>query len=344
MGLRGFAFLALCFTASGAVSGNVLMEREAALALSRTVDTGDTRLQLLDLAVAGNATDVLTLLQESAQRRDWPEPARDRLLYDFAQSLRSLPRAAVPAEVLTWLGAYQPLTLVPHEDHVTASVPLYNVRGVAAGVENDWRRQDALLEGLALIASHPRSLVDAWLLDDHPASRLGYLQAIEQAQAGQLQELGKHARRRLDAHPDLTPLAGQAALLGGDVESLGEVFALGAGASLAPLMRRSAAQLAPEASAALLESTLAMASGTNAALAIAELSAAAAGIPHTQDLLIDRLGDQQLGTTAALALARVASDQSLQRLRSMAEEGGGTSAQHARLALELRGSAPKEPQ
>ena len=327
--------LLLCIAMANQAPAAVQLQRQDALSLARSVNSAAIQQVLLDLSVAGSTADVLALLQDTTQRGDWPAPARDAAVYGFAQDLRSLPRSAVPGEVLTWLGAYQPLTMVPHEDHAGGWVPLFNVRAVAVGVENDWRRQDAVLEGLALIATQPRSLVDAWLLDPDPASRMGYSQALEQARPAQLQEVGKHARRQLQAHPELTALAGQAALLSDDLESLGEVFALGGGAELAPLMRQCAARLAPAASATLLDSTLAMAPQTNAALAIAELAPAAAGLPSTQQLLLDHLGDRQLGATAALALARVASDESVEALRLLAEDSSGASAHNARLALEL---------
>lgn len=331
--------LALGLALGGAVHGDSPTSRETALALARSVDTGQVRQQLLDWTVAGSTADVLGLLEHTSQRDDWPAAAVDAALHDFAQELRRLPRTAVPPEVLTWLGAYRPRAWVAHEDHAASLVPLFNVRGVAAGVENDWRRQDALLEGLALVASNPRSLVDAWLIERHPASRLGYLQALAQANPDQLREVGRDARRRLDAHPELTALAGQAALRDADVPALGEVLALGSGPDLTTLMRQAARQLPAEASAALLDSALATGSGLTAALAIAELAPAAAGFASTQELLIAQLEDQQLGPTAALALSRVASPGTLSVLQHLATgDDSKTKARNARLALDLRES------
>lgn len=329
--------LTLSVVLTGAAHGASSLDRTAAVALSRSIDTGPLRQQLLDWTVSGSTADVLILLEETAQRVDWPAPAVDAAIHDFAQQLRLLPRSSVPPEIMTWLSVYEPRAWVAHEDHPLSAVPLFNVRGVAAGVENDWRRQDALLEGLALVASNPRSLVDAWLIETHPASRLGYLQALAQARPEQLREVGKHARRRLEGHPELTALAGQAALRDEDVPALGEVFALGSGPDLTVLMRQAARQLPAASSAALLDATLREGAEGAAALAIAELAPASSGFASTQDLLIAQLDDRRLGPTAALALARLASPDSVTVLQRLASDAGSrTIARNARLALALR--------
>ena len=80
------------------------------------------------------------------------------------QELGKLPSDVVSFKVMARLKAWEPDILVPHDDHPRAGVPLYNIRGAAQGVENSWRRQEAVIEGRALLASNPRSLVDAFVL------------------------------------------------------------------------------------------------------------------------------------------------------------------------------------
>jgi len=336
------ALLVLGLLPGRAVHGASVMDRATALAVARSVDTKSWRHEVLDATVAGSTADVLERLDFTAHRTDWSDQAVDGAIHDYAQALRGLPRGAVPAEIMTWLKAYEPRAWVAHEEYAAARVPLFNVRGVAAGVENDWLRQDALLEGLALIASNPRSLVDAWLIETHPASRLGYLQAVAQARPDRLSEVSRNARYRLDRHPELTALAGRAALQAGDVPALGEVFVHGSGPDLALLMRDAALALPPEASAALLDNTLAASSGLNAALAIAELAPVSSAFPSTQALLLARLDDSGLGPTAALALSRVASPASLKELKRLAGDQKAKSARLARYALELRDESERQ--
>jgi hypothetical protein len=331
--------LASILLLAGSLEAATLLQRDEALAQLRGVATLDPQDQLQQLAIAGDATATLALLKETAQRTDWPPALRDRAVYEFTQSLRSLPRSSIAPEVMGWLQAYPPQALVPHEDHADGWVPLFNVRAAAIGVENEWQGEQAVLDGLAMLASQPRALVDAWLQASHPALHLGYLQALQQASPATLQDIGKHARRQLAQHPELTELAGQAALLAHDYASLGEVLALGGGAALAPLMRQCALELAPEINGALLDSTLALGHENNAALAIAELAPTAAALPHTQQLLVAQLGNPELGATAALALISMASDDSLQQLQQMAQDERSIATRHARLVLDAHASA-----
>lgn len=308
-------------------------DRESALAVARSHDLTTTRQSLLNLTISGSTVDVLDLLQDVSARPDVPGPARDYLVYAFAQDLRGLPASAVAHEVITWLKAYQPNTLIPHEDHPRAAVPLFNVRAAAAGVEHGWLRQDAMLEGMALLKSNPRALVDVYLIETHTAARLGYLATLEQASPAQLAMLSKFATRRLAARPELTPLAGRSALLAGDLAALEDVIVHGEGPALAHLMRQAAQRLDSSDGARLMEAAIRQSGPINASLAIAELGPVVSREPVAQALLLDQLGSPELGGAAAIALARSPSPQIRQALDKVKTSGDELSATRARMAL-----------
>lgn len=111
-------------------------DRSSAMAAVRSVN--------IDAAVAGISG--LQDLEGLENRSDWPLPAREAAVYKFTQSLASLPRDAVATAVLQHLKTYQAQVLVPHEDYDEATVPLFNIRGAAAGVENGWLRAESAAE------------------------------------------------------------------------------------------------------------------------------------------------------------------------------------------------------
>lgn len=328
-----FSFLTLGVTTAKALP-EANWDRESALAVARSHDLAPTRLSLLSLTVSGSTVDVLDLLQDISARPEVPGPARDYLVYAFAQDLRGLPASAVAHEVITWLKAYQPNTLIPHEDHPRAAVPLFNVRAAAAGVEHGWLRQDAMLEGMALLKLNPRALVDVYLIETHTAARLGYMATLDQASPEQLAMLSKFATRRLAARPELTPLAGRSALLAGDLAAMEHVVVHGDGPALTHLMREAAQQLESADGMRLMEAAIRHSGPINASLAIAELGPMVSREPAAQALLLDQLGSPELGGAAAIALARVPSPQIRQALADIRTSGDELSAARARMALD----------
>ena len=328
--------LACIATAYAEVTPPAGWDRFSAESAARSIDTSETRRQLINFTVAGSAEETLALLLRTGSRTDWPVPAREAAIYGYTQDLRALPSSAVPVKVMTFLKNYQARTLVPHDDHPRAGVPLFNVRAAAAGVENGWTRQTATLEGAALLSSNPRSLVDAFSLEPHPAARQGYLEALNTASPEQLRSVANNSSNRLKRQGELTNLAGRAALLLADTGALQEVYALGEGPGLAQLMRATARSLPATDIALLLDTTLAHGSTEAAALAIAELAPAVAMQPATQSLLLQTLGDPDLGAAAALALATHATPATIEQLREIAETPGESlGATRATLALDL---------
>lgn len=312
------------------------LDREAALRIAHSIDTTPARQALLGLTLSGNGDETVLLLEATRARADWPVPARERALFDYTQTLRTLPSDAVPVAVMNWLKTYPAQTQVTHDDFPTSGVPLYNVRGTAQGVENSWRLTEARLEALALLASNPRSLVDAFTLEPHPAARQGYVLALDQASTEQLRGVSRSVSKRLHRVPELTGLGGRAALIAHDLPQLKILFVKGSGPDLAPLMRAAATALDPADTAELLRATLNRGPAANATLALAELAPAAMGIPGMDRLLMDQLAHPERGSTAALTLARHASPELLAQLDRQAEAGGDPlGAARARLALNL---------
>jgi len=310
-------------------------DRVSAMSAARSIDAGPIRDELVSLTLTGNPGLVVERLEAVSGRGDWPLPARERALYTYARALAELPSGSVPARVLDWLKSYRARTLVPDEDRPDIGVPLFDVRRAAFAAENGWRRQDATVEAQALLASNPRSLVDAFILEEHPAARSGYVAALEQASLQQLETVAGDARERLAGEPGLTSLGGEAALLADDLDLLQNFLVAGRGPALALLMRRSASILSAADNARLLAATVAAGSAVNASLAIAELAPAAADEPGTQELLLARLADAGVGGAAALALARCASTETLQALGEVADGDDPLAASRARLALQM---------
>lgn len=334
------ALAAPAFPASAQEAADAMVwERQDAVAAARSVDTQPLLRSLERLTIAGDAIGTVELLEHVRQRTDWPEPARDATLHGYIADLRRLPATAVPVELLGYLRGLEPMTLVPHEDHAGGYVPLFNLRGALAGVEHQWLREEALTEGIALLAVQPESLLDVFLLEEHPAARGGYVDSLARASTEQLLTVLVAAGEQLESRPGLAPLAGRAALRAGDLDRLVSVLVAGEKAAATPLLRDAAAMLSPQESAELLQTTLAATRAEVAALALAELYPQARFLPETRSLALDLLGDRELGSAAALALARDDSGDLDSVLNGLAR-GDSLAASRARLALSLRQETP----
>lgn len=291
--------------------------------------------QLGQLTLAGAESDLIESLEATRLRPDWPEPARDLAILHYTRKLAALPADSVPPTVLEYLGAYPSMTLVPHEDHPQGLVPLFNVRAAAAGLQHQWLREEALLEGLALLRSNPRGLADAFAIEVSPAVHAGYLQALEQATPAQLLALSTDTRTRVRATPALTPLAGRAALLAQDLPTLEIAIAHGESEAVHRLLREAAITLSRGDRLQLLENTLGSGQRDHGSLAIATLYSALAGQDAADEALMARLGDPVMGAGAALALAQSPSLTTRQALEALALTTDRPASRRARLALQL---------
>jgi hypothetical protein len=292
---------------------------------------------LFERARAGEDADLRRRLEAVAANKEWPLPARERLLHAFALGLGDLPPGAAGPESLGYLLDYRPQTLVPHEDHPSAGVALFNIPAAAAGSMNLWRRQiayDASRKLLAQSAStwSAESWVAAWLAAD-PASRRGLLDALDLAPEARLREVAALALRDLPQRPELTPVAVRSAALLPDPDLLGDALVKGDGPELAAALRSAAATLDETERASLLRRLVGEAPAGNASLAIAEWAPGLLHDPAVAGLLFDLLGDPALGATAALALAGSPQPAVRERLAELAARGDDTSARRAAAAL-----------
>ncbi len=329
-------FISGTATAAGSDDSAVLWEREAALSAVTASDSKAMSRELLALTIAGAGPDLLDMLEATRTRADWPAPARDAAVFSFVESLRELPPGAIDRDIMTYLKAFQVNTLITHEDHPYSLVPLFNVRSAAHGVENDWKREEALLEGMALLRSNPHSLADAFALEYDNAVRAGYRQALGQAQPAALAALNQAAAMRLAESPELTALFAGAASSSGNLDAHRVVIQSGRGAPVADMLREFSAQADLAAQRQLLLEALAGEQGINAPLVVAGLAPALLGDAQVDRALIEALNTPALGAGAALVLSRATAPETLAALETLARSGSGAAAARARLALDLR--------
>lgn len=295
----------------------------------------------LRLATAQDDQRLLRQLQAFSDDGERSLEQREATLFGFVNALRGLPPRSVGNEVMAFLGSYTPRFVMPHEDHATGEVPVYNIRSAVAGLEHAWQRQEAAYAGSLLLLQDPARLVQAFLLHRELPVRLGLLDALGNAGAGQLETVGFMALSGLEAEPDLALLAGEAALLTGDTRAFEQLLRNGSGATMTQVLRRSRgvfgeAQLARVLTAAIHEARPAI-----AAIAIAELTPALLGNTEVEDRLLGLLADRELGSAAALALAGAPGDRVQRELQHRADKGAtAIEAGRAQMALDLISNRP----
>jgi len=286
----------------------------------------------IDLAV--NEINDLQDLLALENRSDWPLPAREAAIYKFTRSLASVPRAAVNAAVIQHLNSYQARTLVPDEDHGDAVVPMFNIRGAAAGVENGWIRSESAAEAHVLLESNPAALPGNYLKSTRSSQRFGYLDALHQADLASVQAVQVAALDQLGTSPGLTPLVATTATITADPYAARRLLADGSGTGLAAALDTLGAQYSTAESASLMKYAIEQAPAANVALAIAAWWPALRHDPATRQLLIDKLADPALGSSVALALAQSPDIQTIRELQLIAG-GDSTAARRAQLSLDI---------
>lgn len=291
---------------------------------------------LLRVSLAGDDAAVLDLLRRTLDEPGWSRLEREEALYDFAVGLGNLPAGTPGPETLQFLFEYEPQEWVPHDDHPDALVPVFNVRAAVTGAEHRWRRREAAMAGAVLLTREPGELVQAYLLHDDPAVRAGLCDALDPAGPGTLEAVTFIALGQLGNFPELTGLAGAAALRAGDGRALEELLRKGDGAALTAVIRDSVTYLSASQLERLFDATLADAPPATAAMVIAELGPALRDTANFEPRLLALLGEAELGSAAALALAERPSPAALKTLAELAEQTENPlTAARARLALEL---------
>ena len=302
------------------------------------VDTLTAVRPLFRLARAGRNDELLAALEALASRTDWPVPAREEALHLFALNLADLPPGTVSRKVTGWLLAYSPQTLVPHEDHPQAAVPLYRIGTATAGSLHAWARESAAAAAGRLLQDGPDAWLAAFLAAD-PVRQRGFLDALDGAGAEPLRRLSEQALERLPGEPGLTPVAARAGLLLADPAILQAAVIHGGGPGLAPALRSAAGHFDEAERADLLIGAVRRAPAANAALAIAELAPGLLRQPEVAELLFERLADRGVGAAAALALAKSKDPGILERLDHLARDGAGLEARRAAIAAETARAA-----
>jgi hypothetical protein len=328
----------VCSFAPPAVAANQLepqrWERNEAMAAVRSVNTGMAVYELGDDAALANGPVTINRLINLETREDWPLPAREAAIYRFTRSLADLPRDAVATVVMQHLQNYQARTLVPHEDHADALVPLFNIRSAAKGVENGWQRLEFADEAATLIGANPVALVTAFTQSANPGQRSGYLDALRSAGMADVMAVQDIALGSLADTPSLTGMIAVTAVITADEFAIQQLLIDGRGAGLAAALKQLDEQLGASETASLLEFAVQEAPAPNASLAIAAWWPRLKHDPATRDLLIDALADPELGASAALALARAPDIQTISDLQRTAN-GDSTAAKRAQMALDI---------
>jgi hypothetical protein len=312
----------------------------AARAAALQADANAVLGPLFDQARLGRDPDLLARLQTLAADERLPVPARERILFDFAQGLGDLPPGAVGPDVLDFLQGYRPRTLVPHPDNDRVGKPLFNIRGATAGSLNAWRRQAGYDAGRTLLAGPTPAAAQDYLAEYNRSStpgRQGLADALPLASAAQLAAIAGQSLAALPMRPDLSPVAVRAALLLGDPALLRRALAAGDGPHLAGLLTEAAAELDEPGRIDLLFVMLDTASPTNASLAVGTLAPGLLHRPEVADRLFALLGDPAMGSAAALVLAASTRPDLQDRLRELAA-GDGLTARRAALALASAGA------
>lgn len=309
-------------------------DRSSAMAAVRSVNIDIAVKEIGDISSLADAASTLNNLKTLETRNDWPLPAREAVVYQFTRSLAELPRDAVAAEVMQYLHGFQARVLVPHEDHGGASVPLFNVRGAAAGVENGWQRTEFATEAATLLATEPEILVSVYAESTNHNQRSGYLDALRHTDMETVEAVQRIALERPGGLSGLGSLLGLTTTITTDTYAIEKLLINGRGAGLSSALVNLDKQLQASETATLLAFAIQQAPAGNATLAIAAWWPRLRHDPATRDLMVDLLADPVLATSAALALAQSPDIQTIRVLQQTAN-GESSAARYAQMALDF---------
>lgn len=326
----GMAFVALAH-GQGALNE---WDRAGAMSAVQSVNIDAAVYKIGDISSLGDATTTLNNLKALETRPDWPSPAREAAIYQFTQSLAELPRDAIATEVMQYLGTYQSQTLVPHEDHGDSFIPLFNIRGAAAGVENGWQRTEFAREAVTLLEKDPTTLVSNYLASADHNKQYGYLDALRQAEIGDVWTVQDIVLEQLGEESELTGMLAVTTAITADAPAIRQFLSHGQGAGFSAALVQLENQLSQPEIAAQLVFAIQQAPTGNATLAIAAWWPRLSHDPELRDLMVATLSDPHLGASAALALAQNPDIQTINLLQKAAS-GESIAAQRAQMALDL---------
>lgn len=327
------------FISAGAVvamqpAPSVQWDRASAMAEVRSADIDIVVSEIGNAASLADGEATMERLRELENRSDLPLPAREAALYEFTRSLAGLPRSAVAAEVMEHLRSYQAQALVPDEDHGRTLVPLFNIRGAAAGVEHGWQRSESAIKAMDLLETNPETLVSAYIESANRNQRSGYLDALRQADLADVETVQQAVLEQFSQEPDLTRLLGLTSVITTDPVAIQQLLIYGRGAGLSSLFKQLDEKLSAAETAEFLTFAVQQAPVENASLAIAAWWPRLRHEAAIRDLLVEKLDDPALGSTAALALAQ---NPDIQTIKVLQDTAGGSSiaAQRAQMALDM---------
>lgn len=308
------------------------------MAAAQSVDIELAVSNIGDISSLSDGAATLTKLTDMENRSDWPLPAREAVVYQFTRNLATLPRDAVAIDVMEYLRNYQARVLVRHEDHGTASVPLFNVRGAAAGIEHGWQRAESASNATVLIDENPAAMVSAYLQSTRYNQRSGFLDALRQADPGNVETVQSIALEQLESSPELTALIAATVSVTIDNFAIRRLLVNAQGAGLSAALEQAGRQLQLSETAELLVFAIEQAPAGNASLAIAAWWPQLSHELNSRDLMLGLLADASLGASAALALAQEPDLQTIKALQDISS-GDSTAARRAQMALDLNRAA-----
>ena len=309
-------------------------DRSNAMTEAQSVDTGRVVRELSDISTLSDGAVTRAKLRAIENRSDWPLPAREAALYQFTRTLASLPRDAVATEVMQHLRNYRARVLVSHEEHQSASVPLFNIGAAAAGIENGWQRAEWAITATSIIESTPAAAVEAYLQSDNHNRRSGFVDALRQADVANLEVIQSIALEQLESSPELTAVIAATLPVTTDNHAIRQLLVSGRGAELSSVLQQLDRQIQTSETAELLSFAIEQAPASNASLAIAAWWPRLSHDSSSRDLMLDLLADPALGANAVLALAGEPDLQTIKALQDIAS-GDSAASKRAQMALDL---------
>jgi hypothetical protein len=310
-------------------------DRGMAFEVIENADPQGLLARLFRLAREGDSAALIDALSGIVEDRDLPDPVTDYVLFTFTVGLDDLEAGVVSPEVLRYLSAYWPRTLVPHEESADVGVPLFNVRAAVAGLRNAWERQRAGDEAVSLDGASPETWIDRFLAAS-PIGRRGFLDAMADVSPRRLHALGEAAAARLPDHPELTLPVALAGAWSDDLDLVWRAIREGSVDDLPAVFRTIAEELDVLDCVKLLLRSLGLDSNARKALAIALLGPLSLDQEKAQDALFGTLASPELGAGAALVLSASSNPRVQERLNDLARTQDSLAGQRARLAVNLR--------
>ena len=269
---------------------------------------------------------------------DLSEPAREKILRDYAYQLRDLLPDAVVLGTLQSLAAYPSLVLVAHpESRGQKLLPLFDVAGAAEGTINQWLHESARARTAAELEQGDISFLQGLTEKAHYQQIAGTADAVRVASFSSVQLLLDSLPGLLAKSPKMTPIVLAAAYRLQD-ESLLRL-AIEHGDDPSDAINRLLDFLPAEQAGRVLFELAEDTDSKLAGLAITALARYANSIDGVNDFLISMIGDRERGAAAALALAQIASPEVLDALVAVLRKPADLLSQsRAALALKLDGS------